>query len=83
MEWHPEAGNDRDLLRGVDGTSTGAKVTNMQTVSYVDDDVLQRARRLAIRRGCDFLCGKPGSHPDSPNYSGKQRDDEREPVAGT
>jgi len=32
-------------------------------------------RRRAIRRGCDFLCGKPGSVPESPAYHGTQRGD--------
>ncbi len=32
-------------------------------------------RRKAIRRGCDFLCGKPGSQPGSAKYQGKQRAD--------
>jgi hypothetical protein len=32
-------------------------------------------RRLAIRRGCEFLCGEPGSVPGSPGYRGRQRDD--------
>ncbi|MDJ0522216.1 MAG: hypothetical protein QNJ90_09100 [Planctomycetota bacterium] len=36
---------------------------------------LQKARRKAIRRGCDFLCGKPGSVPRTPGYEGKQRFD--------
>ena len=35
---------------------------------------LQQARRRAIRRGCDFLCGKPGSVPGE-GYQGQQRDD--------
>jgi hypothetical protein len=32
-------------------------------------------RRTAIRRGCDYLCGKPGSEPGTPKYAGKQRFD--------
>jgi len=32
-------------------------------------------RRLAIRRGCDYLCGKPGSSPASRGYKGVQRTD--------
>ncbi|MDA1196089.1 MAG: terpene cyclase/mutase family protein [Planctomycetota bacterium] len=32
-------------------------------------------RHAAIRRGCDFLCGAPGSVPATPTYSGKQRPD--------
>lgn len=35
----------------------------------------RRLRHRAIRRGCDYLCGAPGSVPETPGYHGKQRGD--------
>lgn len=35
----------------------------------------KQERRLAIRRGCMFLAGEPGSLPGTKDYAGKQRSD--------
>lgn len=40
-----------------------------------EDATEKRDRREAIRRGCEFLAGVPGSVPDTPDYRGRQRSD--------
>lgn len=40
-----------------------------------ESETHREERRRAIRKGCDFLCGRPGSVPTMKDYRGKQRID--------
>lgn len=40
-----------------------------------ESETSRRIRRQAIRQGCAFLAGRPGSLPGTPDYAGRQRSD--------
>lgn len=52
-----------------------AKEDGLRRRGTPEPAALQRARRRAIQRGCDFLCGRPGSVPGGNAYQGTQRTD--------
>lgn len=63
------------ITAGGAGRSAQAKDPAVRERGTPEPEDKRIERRSCIRRGCDFLCGIPGTRPETKDYAGVQRTD--------